>query len=123
MRDPLFSSVPSQFYVYESHSREVRNLPNNFNLLATGKTTKIQAFKHREYKIWGIVFHPDCTPVSMAERVKWWKEEAKAIPPGQKVLERLHYQGDNDPTTESKNIMANFVNICWNFYKKMGYNL
>lgn len=53
-KNKLFSE---DFEVYELHSSSLKNL-NNFEILAKSDST-IQAIKHKNKEIYGIIFHPE----------------------------------------------------------------
>jgi GMP synthase (glutamine-hydrolysing) len=58
-KDDLFIGLPDKFYAWESHNDEVKELPPDFQLLASSKNCKIQAFRHKNKKIFGVQFHPE----------------------------------------------------------------
>jgi GMP synthase-like glutamine amidotransferase len=70
--DPLFAGLPDPFVVRESHVCEVRELPSEFELIATGESCRVQAMKHRERLLYGTQFHPEA-----------WQEE---YPHGRQIL-------------------------------------
>ncbi len=55
----LFTGIPREFEGFEAHTRYVRDLPHSFELLATSSKTTIEAFAHKEKKIFGTQFHPE----------------------------------------------------------------
>lgn len=57
--DPLFSGLPETIYVRQSHYCEVKQLPDNFILLATNDNCRLQAICHRDKRIYGVQFHPE----------------------------------------------------------------
>jgi GMP synthase (glutamine-hydrolysing) len=57
--DPLFKDCKPVVYVQEYHFYEVTELSPDLQLLASSKTCKIQAFKHRQKCIYGTQFHPE----------------------------------------------------------------
>jgi len=58
-KDGLFLGLPDKFYVWESHNDEIKELSSDFQLLASSKNCKIQAFRHKNKKIFGVQFHPE----------------------------------------------------------------
>jgi GMP synthase (glutamine-hydrolysing) len=56
--DELFSGLPKEFMVWESHNDEVREAPN-FLILAMSENCKIQAVKHVKKPFYGVQFHPE----------------------------------------------------------------
>ncbi|MCX7772972.1 MAG: gamma-glutamyl-gamma-aminobutyrate hydrolase family protein [Clostridia bacterium] len=57
--DALFKGLPGNVTAYENHCDEVKNLPDNFVLLAVGDKSVIQAFRHKTRAIYGVQFHPE----------------------------------------------------------------
>ncbi len=58
-KDQLFKDLPDRFFVWESHNDEVKELPQDFQLLASSSNCRIQAFRHRTRDIFGVQFHPE----------------------------------------------------------------
>jgi GMP synthase-like glutamine amidotransferase len=58
-RDPIFRGLPQTILVPEAHSCEVRELPPEFELLATNDNCRIQAMRHRTRPIYGFQFHAE----------------------------------------------------------------
>ena len=56
---PLFDSLPPDLVVAESHRQELTKIPDEFQLLAQSKTTKVEAMVHRSKPIYGVQFHPE----------------------------------------------------------------
>jgi len=57
-RDPLFCGLGDVIYVDENHYCEVKELPPEFDLLASTEECRIQAMKHRKHPLYGVQFHP-----------------------------------------------------------------
>ena len=55
----IFSGLPRQFQVWESHNDEVKVLPEVFDLLARTDDCPIEAVKHRGKPFYGLQFHPE----------------------------------------------------------------
>jgi GMP synthase (glutamine-hydrolysing) len=55
----LLKDLGKKFYVWESHNDEVKKLPENFELLASSETCKVQAFEHSTKPIFAVQFHPE----------------------------------------------------------------
>jgi GMP synthase (glutamine-hydrolysing) len=70
--DPLFDGLPNPFIVRESHTCEIKTLPPGFDLIATNKSSPMQAIKHRDRILYGTQFHPEA-----------WQDE---YPHGRQVL-------------------------------------
>ena len=58
-RDPLFKGLPKVIRVREAHRSEVRELPPVFELLASTKDCRVQAYVHKRKPIYGTQFHPE----------------------------------------------------------------
>lgn len=70
--DPLFAELPDPFLVRESHTCEIKQLPAEFELIATNENCQVQAMKHRERPLWSTQFHPEA-----------WQDE---YPQGRQIL-------------------------------------
>jgi len=57
--DPLFADLPELIYVRQSHFCEVKHLPADFRLLASGDHCRLQAMRHTRLSIYGVQFHPE----------------------------------------------------------------
>lgn len=58
-RDPLFEGLPEEIVVREAHAFHVVRVPAEFELLASTRECKVQAFKHRQRLVYGTQFHPE----------------------------------------------------------------
>ena len=57
--DVLFTSIPKTLKVGRYHSWVVKELNDEFELLAHDYDKNIMAFKHKKFKLWGVQFHPE----------------------------------------------------------------
>ncbi len=57
----LFDGVPQEFLAWMSHGDQVRDLPPEFEPIATTEACPHAAVKHRSQKIFGLLFHPEVT--------------------------------------------------------------
>jgi len=57
--DPLFDGLANPFFVRQSHYCEVKKLPDDFELLASTQSCRIQAMKHKTRLLYGTQFHPE----------------------------------------------------------------
>jgi GMP synthase (glutamine-hydrolysing) len=57
--DPLFSGLPRNMMLLESHHEVVRTLPAGFQLIARSETSPIAAMKHERRPLYGVQFHPE----------------------------------------------------------------
>jgi len=58
-RDPLFESLPDEIIVPQRHYAECKQLPAEFELLASSAECKVQVIKHRDRPLYGTQFHPE----------------------------------------------------------------
>lgn len=57
--DPIFNGVHNPFMAYEYHLEEVKELPQDFELLASSTMCGVQAMRHKDKLIYGVQFHPE----------------------------------------------------------------
>jgi len=57
--DPLFADLPERMLMRCSHYCEVKQLPPDFELLATSGHCRIEAMRHRTRLLYGTQFHPE----------------------------------------------------------------
>jgi GMP synthase (glutamine-hydrolysing) len=55
----LFSGLPEQITVYQSHTDEITTLPTDFRVLASSRQSRIQAIAADSLGFWGTQFHPE----------------------------------------------------------------
>ncbi len=58
-KDPLFNGLPDNPVFMMGHRDELKDLPIDFELLASSAACKIQAIKHRRKIMYGVQFHPE----------------------------------------------------------------
>ncbi|MBI5820801.1 MAG: hypothetical protein HZA88_17675 [Verrucomicrobia bacterium] len=58
-RDPLFDGLPDEIIVPQRHYAECKQLPAEFDLLASSAECKVQVIKHRDRPVYGTQFHPE----------------------------------------------------------------
>lgn len=58
-KSPLFTDVPGESTVWESHHDEVARVPKDFEVLASSERCKVQAMAHRARPLFGLQFHPE----------------------------------------------------------------
>lgn len=73
--DPLFEGLSNPFWARESHYCEVKQLPPNFELLASTPECRIQAMRHCNKPLYGTQFHPEAY--------------VDAYPDGKRILENF----------------------------------
>ena len=47
------------YTVNSHHQNKILSLPQNFEIVAITKEGDIEAFKHKQRNIWGVVWHPE----------------------------------------------------------------
>lgn len=57
--EELLKGLAPKMDVWTSHKDEVKNLPENFKVLADSDVCDIEAMKHNDKDIYGIQFHPE----------------------------------------------------------------
>ena len=57
--DPLFAGIDTDFICMESHHDELKELPKDFELLASTDLCTIQAMRHTKLPLYGVQFHPE----------------------------------------------------------------
>lgn len=57
--DELFHGLPRAFQAWESHNDEVKEVSDDFKVLAHSQNCKIQAIKHLKKPFYGVQFHPE----------------------------------------------------------------
>lgn len=76
-KDPLFKGMPNNFFAQEGHKDIVKDLPKNSDLLAKSRNCKIQAFKIKSKKIYGLQFHPELRVRDMKLKLKEYPDYAQ----------------------------------------------
>lgn len=70
-REPIFEGVPERFQAGRYHSWVVRkeNLPDCFLVTAEDDEGMVMAFRHKEYKVMGLQFHPESIMTEHGKRM------------------------------------------------------
>ena len=55
----IFSGLPREFVVWESHNDEAKVLPDSFELLAHSDNCSVEAVKVKGRPLYGLQFHPE----------------------------------------------------------------
>ena len=58
-RDPIFGSLSTSIVVNVAHYAEIKELPEEFEVLASNRDCPIQVIKHRRKLVYGTQFHPE----------------------------------------------------------------
>ncbi len=58
-KNELFNSLNQKEVVWMSHGDQIKSLPEGFEVLAQTSTCPIAAFKSKEFKVYGVQFHPE----------------------------------------------------------------
>lgn len=65
----LFKGIPKEFNVWVSHFDEIKELSENFIVLAHSKVCAFEAIKHKEKNIYGVQFHPEVWHTENGEKI------------------------------------------------------
>lgn len=57
--DPLLSGLNKEITVFQYHYWEIKDLPKEFEILASSKECKVQMIRHKDKPIYGTQFHPE----------------------------------------------------------------
>lgn len=57
--DDIFAGLNKTFYCRQFHRDEVKEIPDEFELLASSDMCKVQVLKHTSKPIYGVQFHPE----------------------------------------------------------------
>lgn len=57
--DPVFEGLQQPPVFFESHYWEIKELPEEFVLLASTQAVRCQVIKHRTFPVYGTQFHPE----------------------------------------------------------------
>ena len=57
--DDLFKGIPSEITVWASHNDEVKKIPDNFEIIASSPTCKVEAVRCKDRPIYAVQFHPE----------------------------------------------------------------
>ena len=57
--DKIFKNIPKKIKVGRYHSWVVEKLNKNLEVLACDNDGNIMALRHKDYKVWGVQFHPE----------------------------------------------------------------
>jgi GMP synthase (glutamine-hydrolysing) len=57
--DPLFQGLGGEITALEFHSDEVKSVPPDLEVLASGEACRVQVIRHRTRPVYGVQFHPE----------------------------------------------------------------
>lgn len=66
---PIFKGLPRKFIAWESHNDEIKNLPKDFEILASSQNCKIQGIRHRTKPFFGLQFHPEVEQTDFGHKI------------------------------------------------------
>jgi GMP synthase (glutamine-hydrolysing) len=58
-RDPILAGLPDEMIMPQRHYAECKQLPVEFELLASSAECKVQMIRHRDRPVYGTQFHPE----------------------------------------------------------------
>jgi len=58
-RDPIFDGLSTEIQVLQQHVSECKQLPGQFDVLASSDACRVQVIKHKTRLIYGTQFHPE----------------------------------------------------------------
>ncbi len=67
--NPLFTKVPKESIVWESHNDEITVLPDSMKNLAKSDNCEYQAIMHKEKPFFGLQFHPEVNNTEYGEQI------------------------------------------------------
>ena len=67
--DRILAGLPEKIIAWENHNDEVKKLPEDFKVLASSKTCKIQAFAHKTRPIFAVQFHPEVENTQFGRKI------------------------------------------------------
>ncbi len=59
--DPIFAGLGDSPVFFESHYWEIKEVPQEFDLLASTANVRVQTIKHKQHPIYGTQFHPEAS--------------------------------------------------------------
>lgn len=68
-KNDLFKEIPECFVVWESHNDEIKELSSDMKTLASSESCPIQAFKHKDRKLYGVQFHPEVEHTEYGQKI------------------------------------------------------
>jgi anthranilate synthase component 2 len=74
----LYRELPAEFKAGRYHSWQVsrKNLPDDLQITAIDEQDRIMSFKHKQYKLTGVQYHPESVLTEFGEKIieNWLKE-------------------------------------------------
>lgn len=68
-REDIFYDFPDKTICWMSHQDLIKNVPEDFNIIAYSKNTTVAAMKNKYKKIYGVQFHPEVTHTPLGEKL------------------------------------------------------
>ena len=59
VENDLFFNLPNRFFAWESHNDEIKELTEDFLVLAHSANCKVEAYKYLKKPFYGVQFHPE----------------------------------------------------------------
>lgn len=66
---PIFNGLPKKFTAWESHNDEIKELPKDFEIIASSQNCRIQAVHHKTRPMFGLQFHPEVEDTEFGEEI------------------------------------------------------
>ena len=65
----LFKDIPSEITVWASHNDEVKQVPDNFEIIASSPTCAVEAVRCKDRPIYAVQFHPEVEHTEYGEQM------------------------------------------------------
>lgn len=109
LSDPIFSSLPREFYAVSVHQEKAQNLPDSCELLAYTESCP-HAFRVKGKPFWAFQFHPELDKACLSERLGIYKEKyTESAEEFERVIKSLRSTDDANRLvkTFAQNIIIN----------------
>lgn len=67
--DLILKGMPTEFFAWENHNDEIKQVPSGFKLLASSSTCYVQAMSNEKSGRYAVQFHPEVEHTQFGERV------------------------------------------------------
>lgn len=104
--DPLFDGVPDEFVAFTGHKEACLALPDGAELLATGDSCPVQAFRVGR-RVYSTQFHPELDSAGLAARIRIYRDAGYFEPEDTDRL--VEFALSAQPTPSIHRVLQNFV--------------